>query len=303
MKVAALDLGSNTFLMLIAEVKDGRVTHVYRDELRVTRLGQGMHANKSFHEEALARAEACFQDYAKIIKEEAPEKVLAMATSAARDAANAKKLFDMGDKYGIPIQVIPGHKEAEMTFMGACSEKPNKNICAVIDVGGGSTEVVYIDDKNQVTGHSIDVGSVRLTELFVTEHPIALVEIDKITNYVKEKIAEVTWDRSLSKVTELVCVAGTPTTLASVIQKIDYKKEMVDGFKITREQLQTWRDRMADMNLDQRKALRGMDPLRADVIVTGATILLETAKMFTTPSLLVSDRGVRYGIALEMGGQ
>lgn len=300
MKVAALDLGSNTFLLLVAEVQGGRITKVYRDELQVTRLGQGVNANRAFHPEALQRVEECFQEYSRIIKEEKPEKVLAMATSAARDVGNAEQLFDLGKKYGIPIEIIPGSKEAEITFYGACSERSDIENCAVIDVGGGSTEVVYLDPQKNVAGKSLDVGSVRLTEMFVSGHPVPADEVQKVSEYVRGKIHEAGFESTISHVQNLVCVAGTPTTLAAVIQKADYSPDRVHGYRISLEELRAWRDHLAAMDLESRKALTGMDPKRADVIVAGATILLETAKIFNTEQIIVSDRGVRYGIALYM---
>ena len=300
MKVAALDLGSNTTLLLIAEVEQGKVTQVYRDELRVTRLGQGVHANREFHQEALARVESAFQEFQKIIAEEQPAKTLAMATSAARDVKNGQALFELGEKYGIPIKIIPGDQEAHLTFSGACSDFDDKTKFAVIDVGGGSTEIVFQKANGELTGHSLDVGSVRLTELFVTEHPVPELQISEIASYVKNKISEKSWDENAKCIENLVCVAGTPTTLAAVLQEVDFSKDAVDGFKISLQQMVQIRDRLARMNLDQRKALKGMDPKRADVIVTGATILIETAKIFGVDELIVSDRGVRFGVALAM---
>lgn len=300
MKVAALDLGSNTFLLLVAEVENGRITQVYQDELRVTRLGQGVNANRAFHPEALQRAEECLREYSEIIESERPERILAMATSAARDVRNAEKLFDLGKQYGIPIEIIPGEREAEITFFGACSERADQNTCAVIDVGGGSTEIVYLGANSLVTGKSLDVGSVRLTEMFVSSHPVMPKEIQRIAEYVRSKISESGFSEKISGVQNLICVAGTPTTLAAVIQKVAYSSDLVHGFRMRLQDLETWRDKLATMDLETRRSLPGMDPKRADVIVAGATILLETAKLFEVTEITVSDRGVRYGIALYM---
>ncbi len=300
MKVAALDLGSNTTLMLIAEVESGSVTKIYHDELRVTRMGQGVHANREFHPDALARIESTFKEYKSIIDKEKPDKILAMATSAARDVKNGELLFQLGQKYGIPIEIIPGDQEASLTFNGACSNLSDSSRSAVIDVGGGSTEIVFPAKDGGLAGHSLDVGSVRLTEMFVTEHPIPPTQVTEIAEYVKNKISEKDWDANTKNIDSLVWVAGTPTTLAAVLQEVEYSKEAVDGYEFSLEQLIAIRDRLAEMDLDTRKSLKGMDPLRADVIVTGATILIETSRIFKPKKIQVSDRGVRYGIALSL---
>lgn len=293
MKIAALDLGSNTFLLLVAEVKDGQIKRVYRDELRVTRLGQGVHQNKRFHPEALLRARECFREYSEIIQFEKPDRVVAMATSAARDVENGQALFDLGKEYGIPIQIIPGHLEATITFRGSTFDLPSPEGVAVIDVGGGSTEVIA-----QTTGHSLDVGSVRLTELFVSAHPVPKGEVEKISQYVKAQIDAQKRNLPRPPVKTVVAVAGTPTTLAAVVQGRPYSHSRVHGFKLSMDDLLQWQQRLAEMTVPARQALMGMDPKRADVIVAGLTILIEVLKYLRADHLIVSDYGVRYGIAL-----
>jgi len=298
MKVAALDLGSNTFLLLVAEVDNKKITKVYRDEIRVTKLGQGVHQNKKFHPDALLRAEECLREYSEIISIEKPDRVLAMATSAARDVANGDKLFDIGKKYGIPIQIIPGNLEAQITFSGATYDLPAANGIAVIDVGGGSTEVIAQSPDGSLAGVSVDVGSVRLTEMFVTEHPINPEEIENTFNYSRQKFSEARGQLPKIKINEVLAVAGTPTTLAAVLQKKPYSDELVHGFKMTVEDLKTSMYDLAKMELEARKNLVGMDPKRADVIVAGIAILISALDALKIEQLTVSTRGVRYGVAL-----
>lgn len=303
MKVAALDLGSNTFLLLVAEVVGDRVTRIYRDEIQVTKLGQGVHANRSFHPEALARAESCLRDYSEIIKQEKPERVLAMATSAARDVSNGEELFRLGKKYGIPIEIIPGHLEAQITYQGATYDLQDTNGVAVIDVGGGSTEVIARNASGQPEGVSVDVGSVRLTEMFVTKHPISTVEVDKIIQYAEQKFSEAKPLLPKAKLNQVLGVAGTPTTLAAVLQKAPYSDEKVQGYTITATQLQEQIDYQAGLRLSEREALIGMDPKRADVIVAGMCILLCGLRALGMNQLTVSTRGVRYGVAIHLARQ
>lgn len=299
MKVASIDLGSNTFLILVCEVDGGQITKIYRDEIRVTKLGQGVHANRKFHPDALLRAETCLKEFSQIIQEESPQKVLAMATSAARDVSNGQELFWLGEKYGIPIEIIPGHLEAQITFEGATFDFKNKGGIGVIDVGGGSTEVIALNDQNQPEGISVDVGSVRLTEMFVTEHPIKRSEVQALLSYAEEKFFEARAHLPKAQLNTIIGVAGTPTTLAAVMQNTPYEDSKVQGYKITSEQLEAWLYRLAEYDLCERKKLVGMDPQRADVIVAGTAILWSALRALGGHEINVSIRGVRYGIALH----
>lgn len=298
MKVAALDLGSNTFLMLIAEVEHGKVNKVFNDELRVTRLGQGVHANRALHPDALLRAEECFRDYAEILKHSKPQKILAMATSAARDVSNGQKLFDLGQKYGIPIRIIPGNLEAQITFEGATFDVENASGVCVVDVGGGSTEVIAKSAEGKLVGQSVDIGSVRLTEMFVTSHPVLKKEREELYQYAYSQIknSQVKNLKGLAK--KVIAVAGTPTTLAAVVQEKSYSDGLVHGYVLSKKDLLHWEEKLANMPLAERKALAGMDPLRADVIIAGINILLACLDFLGLKELTVSTRGVRYGVAL-----
>lgn len=298
MKVAALDLGSNTFLLLVCEVEQGVITKIYQDEIQVTKLGQGVHATRRLQPEALARAEECLREFSEIINAEKPSKVLAVATSAARDAANKQALFNIGEKYGIAIQIIPGELEAQITFDGATYDFTDRRGIGVIDVGGGSTEILALGPDGQAQGTSVNVGSVRLTEMFVTGHPIKKNEIKQLKEYADEKFNEAKKLLPKVKLHKVIGVAGTPTTLAAVMQKAPYSDEQVHNYTITVSQLEEWIDRLAAMDLPTRKALVGMDPLRADVIIAGMIILQSALNILKMPQLAVSIRGVRYGAAL-----
>ncbi len=298
MKVAAIDCGTNTTLLLVAEVSQGSVTQVYRDEIVVTRMGQDVAATKRFHPSALIRMDECLGHYSKIIASEKPERVLAVATSAARDATNARELFAIGEKYGIPIQVIAGEDEAKITFDGATFEYRTKEGLCVVDVGGGSTEVVT-SRNSRIVGTSVNVGSVRLTEMFVTKMPTPRGEVEALFNYARRSFNEVREHLPRPPVSEVIAVAGTPTTLAAVLQNKNYSEKAVHGFKIKRQTLEEWLYRLAAMSLDERIHTTGMDAKRADVIVAGTAVLLAALQALGAEAMTVSTRGVRYGIALQ----
>lgn len=301
MRVAALDLGTNTFLLLVADVESGQIREVLHDEVRVVRLGQGVHENRRFHPEALERAEACFADYSKTIESFNVEKTLACATSAARDVANGAELVALAEKYRIPVEIISGEREAELTFSGTINDG-KKGSVGIIDVGGGSTEFIFGEGDRLETRFSVDVGSVRLTELFVKSHPIPKPEIEAMRDYIKERIRE-----ARSKVearvgigVQMIAVAGTPTTLATVEQGLPFESSRVHGFHLSLACLREWVTRLAAMSVAERQKLAGMEPKRADVIVAGALILQLAAEAFSAETLEVSIRGLRFGIAKSL---
>jgi exopolyphosphatase/guanosine-5'-triphosphate,3'-diphosphate pyrophosphatase len=299
MRIAALDLGSNTSLLLVVDIEKGRITKIVRDELRVTRMGQGVHQNRTLHPEALERVDRCFKEYAEIIKASKVDHVLAMATSAARDVTNAEELFKIGHEHGIEIEIIPGAKEAEITFKGSTFEEPKTKGLCVIDVGGGSTEIIGCENGTILHGASVDIGSVRLTEMFVKSHPIANADLATMKIYIQKKLQERGKEIELKNVKEVIAVAGTPTTLAAVMSAKPYSHEVVHGFKIQLTDLYAWAEKLAKMTVEDRMALPGMDKKRADVIVAGLLILAETTAHLGRQSIRVSDRGVRFGVALH----
>jgi exopolyphosphatase/guanosine-5'-triphosphate,3'-diphosphate pyrophosphatase len=295
MRVAALDLGSNTSLLLIVEVAGQTVQRVLHDETTITRLGQGVHHDRKLHSEALARMDACLSRYQKTILEHKCEKVIAVATSAARDVRNGDKLIDLGKKYGIPIHIISGAREAELTYNGALSDRSDRDGLAVVDVGGGSTEIITSHDK-QVQSCSINIGSVRLTELCVHSDPLSLAEQKQLYDYVAKEI--VAHRLPVTPIREVVAVAGTPTTLAALTLGRPFAEEWVHGFKLSAQKLGEWVERLARMPLPERAQLPGMQAGRADVIVVGAMILAGVMQALNKQEMTVSTRGVRYGVAL-----
>lgn len=299
MKVAALDLGSNTFLLLLAEVRNGQVEKVYGDHTRVVKLGQGIQQNKKFHPDALKRAEDCFRNYAKLIAEFKPEKVLAVATSAARDAENKNDFFALAEKYKIPLQIISGSMEADITFQGATCDFANNVDKAVIDVGGGSTEIIGQGENKKITGKSVDVGSVRLTEMFFPQQPPKPQEVAALFDYAQKQFNEAR-AHFPKNVKEVIAVAGTPTSLACLELAQDYDESKVHKLTLTQQQIEQWVEKMSPLSVEEREKLKGMPSKRADVLVAGSLILLAAMKSLNVSQVTVSTRGVRFGVALKL---
>lgn len=297
MVVAAIDLGTNTFLLLIAEVENEKIVRVLHDEARVVRLGQGVHQKRRFHPEALARAEVCFKDFQATIRQHPVARTIACATSAARDVSNAHEFIALGAKYEIPIRVISGEREAELTYFGTIPDAIRSPV-VLIDVGGGSTEFILGDANGIRQKHSLDVGSVRLTEMFISSHPISATELARVHHYIDQELHKIPDAfRAAAKQAKVLAVSGTPTTLAAVDMGLVFDSQKVDRYRLSLERIAYWVQSMAAQTIEERRQLAGMDAQRADVLVSGALILQLASQFFNAKEMEVSIRGLRYGVA------
>ena len=297
MKLASLDLGSNTFLCLVSEIENQKVTKIYSDEVEMVRLGQGLSASKKFHPDALIRAKNTLTNFRKTLDREKPEAILAMATSAARDAENKEELFKICKDLNIPLEIIPGEKEAEITYRGAVSGLKTAGSRLVVDIGGGSTEFIFGEDQKILAGKSLDICCVRLTEKFISVQPTPQAEIDKLQNFIREQLQQII-KLAPQMPKEILAVAGTPTTIAQV-ELGGFDAAKIDGYVLTEQGLETWLKKLTGLSVAEKIAL-GYPEGRADVIIVGVITLLETLKAFNLKELTVSTRGVRYGVALEL---
>lgn len=299
MKVAALDLGTNTFLCLIAEGTKAGISHVHKDLAQVVRLGQEVDKTGEFHPDALRRARACLVDFKKEIEEQGVDRVLAVATSAARDARNGMELFKMGHDLDIPIEIIAGQDEARITFQGATVGLADQTKTSlVIDVGGGSTEFILGQGERILFGESLNVGGVRLTERFISEQPVPEGDRRALNKFIGEQIAAILPSLSHEKIDQIIAVAGTPTSLAA-IEVGGFDAHKVDGFFLTKERLAFWVQEFASTTVDEKKSKYQLGA-RADIIYAGASILLSAIEALDLPGMIVSIKGVRYGVALEL---
>lgn len=300
MKVAALDLGTNSFLCLIAEINGGEIQQIISDEVEIVRLGQGVHQTKMFHAEALERARSCLSRFRKTIGFHKPERILAMATSAARDVGNADKLFQIAKEMQIPLEIIPGEKEAEITFLGATSGfRFDGKVRVVVDIGGGSTEIIAGKDRNVIFGESLNIGGVRLTEMFFPQQPPSQEQIRDFQQHVQEKLNPLVKKIKEFGPIEMVAVAGTPTELAkAILGGFDALK--IEGMKISLAEVGEWRKKFEDTTIEDRVMKLGISKGRADIILAGVLIQEMVMQMLSITQLTVSTRGVRFGIALNL---
>lgn len=300
MKVAALDLGTNTFLCLIAEgdAKNG-ITKVNKDLMQVVRLGQDIDKTKKLHSEALKRARSCLEEFKKEIDVQKVDKILAMATSAARDAENGEELFKIGRELGIPIEIIPGEDEARITYQGARAGRAvdNKTLL-VVDVGGGSTEFILGRGEAILFAESLNIGGVRLTEKHVTAQPISIQDQAAVREHIRTDLATILPELKKYAIDDIIAVAGTPTSLVA-IEVGGYDEKKVDGHRLSRERLKYWAQEFAATSVEEKKTKYQLGG-RSDIIFAGASILLSALEALGKEDMIVSTKGVRYGVALEL---
>lgn len=293
MRVAAVDFGSNSFLCLIAELDAGGKLKELYDTIEFVKLGEGVHKNKAFSEAALMRADQAMFKFRKILDEYNVDKIVSAATSAARDVINKNEFFKLGEKYKIPINIISGESEGDLTYLGVLSGRDTEKPFAVLDIGGGSTEVAYKND-GKLVAKSFNIGCVRLTELFLKSDPETNTEIADFQRYLDENMPTIDCGGL-----DIVAVAGTPTTLTSLYLQKEYDPNLVDNFVLKIEYIEELIKKFRLRTIQDRKKLKGIDAPRADVIMAGTLILRHVMTIAKKNHVIVSTRGVRYGLAYK----
>ena len=300
-RVAAIDCGTNTIKLLIGIHHESRLEVLAR-ESKVIRLGQGVDATGRLSQEALVRAFAAIDAYAAQITEHGVEQVRFCATSATRDASNAAE-FRAGvlARLGVEPEVLTGDEEAAVAFAGAMSnvtaEVPRPIL--VVDIGGGSTEVVLGDDGGVRAAKSMDIGSVRLHERHIRHDPATREEIAAVVRDIDDQLDACGVD--LAAAATVVGIAGTVTTIAAgVLDLATYDPDAVDRSVHAVGDVHAYVDRLVAMTVSERLALGYMHPGRADVIDAGALIASRVMRRTTVESLMVSEADILEGIAWSM---
>lgn len=302
-KIAALDLGSNTFLCLIAEFNDAGQYKVLEDQVRVVRLGQGMSQTKRFDPEALKRAKETLNEFKGLILKHQVSLVSAVATAAARDAENKEELVQICDDLEIPMRIISGDEEARISFAGGVSGlKATNEPILVIDCGGRSTEVVVgssIDAKKKIDfAKSLPLGGVQLSETFIKKYPITDEQFSKMKSHIDQTIKQELSSFKSEWPKIAVAVAGAPTELAkATIGKWD--PERIDGFFLTQKILTNWIEKFRTKTPSQIITEFGIDKGRADVILAGTLVIRAVLEAFNLDGAGCSIRGIRYGELLD----
>ena len=319
-RFAAVDIGTNTLLLLVAEAGPDGALRALRDECRFARLGEGLDRSGRLSDEAVERSLAILREYRQLIDQAGAARVAAVGTQALREAANAADFLAPARAIlGAAVEVIDGRREAELVYRSVAAAFPElaSRDLVVADVGGGSTEVIAGRAGAVRSLISLPIGSVRLTERHLRGDPPAPDEVAAMVADIDAHLARL--DAALAgsaaphppgaigagagpaEGPALVGTAGTATTLAAVEQKLRaYDADRVQGFRLNRGALERQLARYLELTVAEKRGMRGLEPQRADVIAAGAAIYARLVAHLGAAELITSDRGVRWGAALEL---
>jgi exopolyphosphatase/guanosine-5'-triphosphate,3'-diphosphate pyrophosphatase len=301
--VAVVDIGTNSTRLLIADVRGHGVTELVRESI-VTRLGEGVDATGRLGEEPRARVFAALERYAAAIAEQRCEASAAVMTSAVRDAANGAAFADaVRERYGLTGRTLSGDEEAAYTYAGATAARapddPTERV--VIDIGGGSTELVCGAGGRLGFHVSTQIGVVRHTERHIHTDPPTAAELAQLAAAVDAGVAAEVPADVRARAEAAIAVAGTATSCAAIDLALEvYDTTKVEGHVLSHERLEALLERLAAVPLEQRRAIAGLHPERAPTIVAGVVILTRVLHAFGLDAVEVSDRDILWGVALDL---
>lgn len=300
MRVAAIDVGTNSTRLLVAEeLADG--FRALERRLAVTRLGEGVDSRRVLAPEALQRTLHTIAEYAATCGEYEVRRLRVTGTSAVRDAHNRDEFFDAVRRLtGTEAELLSGEAEARATFLGALSDLRAGDPVLVVDIGGGSTELVSgVDEPEHLA--SLDVGSVRMLEKHLESDPPAPEELEALRADVSAALDEVVGDLAVPAGARLVGVAGTVTQLAALKAGVPvYDPDVTHHAVLSHGDVRRLARRLASLPYEKRKRIRGLHPGRVDVIVPGAEILLAVMEAFDAAEVLVSERDILDGLVIQL---
>ena len=292
MHVGAIDLGTNSTRLLVGDVADGRITEIVR-LLAITRLGEGVAETHELRQSAIARVLAVLDGYAAEARALGAEHVLAVATSAVRDAANGPAfLAGLGERYGWETRLLDGEEEAATMFAGVTSDRALAPGTLLVDIGGGSTELLVGGPGGISFSTSLQAGCVRLTERFLATDPPADDELEAAAAHVRGLLPALAVESAIG-------VAGTITTVAAIDLGLEtYDPARIHGHPIARGTVEAVLERLASLPLPGRERVPGLEPARAPVIVAGLVVLRETMERYGLDAIEASERDIIHGVAL-----
>ena len=301
MRVAAIDCGTNSIRLLIADINGNNFREVVRN-MEIVRLGQGVDETGQFHPDAIARTLAAVDKFAAEIAKRGVEKIRFCATSATRDATNRHLFVDgVRDRLGIELEVISGDEEAALSFAGAIKDlDPSNGPFLVVDIGGGSTEFVF-GTSTVEAARSVNIGCVRMTERHFASDPATPEQIEAARSDIQAAIAQAAAVVPITKAKTLVAVAGTATTVAAAgLDLPEYDRYAIHLSRISAQQTHDAATMFATSNREQRLALGYMHPGRVDVIAAGSLVLSEIIKATGASEFVASESDILDGMAFSL---
>jgi exopolyphosphatase/guanosine-5'-triphosphate,3'-diphosphate pyrophosphatase len=299
-RVAVVDIGTNSTRLLVADVNDGAISQLERRST-VTRLGRGVDTSRQLAAEAVEEVCRTVGEYIEAYEALGAERVTAIATSAVRDAANAGAFIaELRERFGLDAHILDGAEEARLVYLGAFAERPAADSTLVVDIGGGSTELIVGSGGEVGFYASLQAGTVRHTERYLKADPPDAGELEALADDVRSLIDAELSGEAIASASEGIAVAGTPTSLAAIDQELDpYDPERVHGYRLSLGSIQRLCSLLASMSLEERLQVTGLHPGRAPTIVAGIVILIQVMRAFGLTEIEVSEHDILYGAALD----
>jgi exopolyphosphatase/guanosine-5'-triphosphate,3'-diphosphate pyrophosphatase len=299
-RVAVVDIGTNSTRLLIADVEGTEVREVER-RTTVTSLGRGVEMTHTLCTDAVDGVCGVIADYKACYEELGAERVLAIATSAVRDALNGDAFIaELRERFDLDARLLTGEEEAHLTYLGATAQRPGDELTLVFDIGGGSTELI-VGSGAEVDFHtSLRAGTIRHSERHLKSDPPDPHQLEDLADDVRQLIEQAIASRQGTQSVRAIAVAGTPTSLAAIDQQLEpYDSARVHGHRLALRPIQRMLSRLASLPLAERLRVPGLHPGRAPTIVAGAVILVQVMRAFSLDEIEVSERDILHGSALS----
>jgi len=302
-RVAVVDMGTNSTRLLVADVEDGEVKELERRST-VTRLGRGVDTSRQLATEAIEDVVSAVGEYIKLYEPLEPDVVLALATSAVRDAENSGAFIaELRERFALNARILTGEEEARLTYVGAVAGRAPSDGTLVIDIGGGSTEIVVGSGREMAFHTSLQLGTVRHTERHIRNDPPTAPELEALAEDIRKQLFAELAAADFFEIHTGIAVAGTPTSLAAIDQELDpYDPERVHGYVLSLDAIQHMYSMLSGKSLEERLKVPGLHPGRAPTIVAGVVILIQAMRAFGLQEIEVSEHDILYGVALEAAG-
>lgn len=297
MRIGVVDVGTNSCRMLVADYKCSQFKELRRD-LKITRLGEGVDRNGFLLDTAAERTISAICSFVKEMKLLGVEEIVINGTSALRDVNNAESLVRrVNEETGCILNIISGYEEARLNYIGVGGTDCNK---LIIDIGGGSTEFIWQDNNKEINFKSLNIGSVRMTERFIS-NPADRVSSEEIALIEREVERLIDNKINVTNIKKAVGLGGTITTIAAIEQNMsEYDISKIEGYKLTFDSLKKTLNKLGKMTLEERKTVKGLQEERADIIIAGIVILSVILNFLELKSVIVSEHDLLYGVLKDM---
>ncbi len=300
MRVAVVDIGTNSTRLLIADVEG---TGVYEVERRttVTNMGRGVDHTRTICSDAVDDVCGVIADYKSCFEEMGAERVMAIATSAVRDAVNGEAFIaELRERFDLDAQMLTGEEEAQLTYRGATAHRPTADPTLVFDIGGGSTELIVGTGREVGFHTSLQAGTIRQSERHLTSDPPDPHELEDLATDIRNLIEQAVAAQPDGAPTRAIAVAGTPTSLAAIDQGLEpYDPGRVHGYHLGMQRIQRMLSRLSSLPLAERLRVPGLHPGRAPTIVAGTVILVQVMRAFGLQEVEVSELDILHGSAIS----